>query len=109
MIYSLGIQQIYKDGRLMDAEGYEYDGKRLKVTKQNRGRPVTTRDIENILSHPSKQSLIARLHECRSALHASHGQRKRHTRHRRRRHRSRRAVHHRSRSTRRRSRRPASR
>jgi len=29
MIYSLGIQQIYSDGRLVDAEGYEYDGKRL--------------------------------------------------------------------------------
>jgi hypothetical protein len=103
MIYSLGVQQIYKDGRLIDAEGYEYDGKRLKVTRHDRGHPVTTRDVENILSHPSKQSLLARLHECRHALNSAHGQRRRHTRHRRRR-----VARRRHRGTRRRSRRPAS-
>ena len=52
MIYSLGIQQVYKDGHLVDAEGYEYDGKRLKIARHGRPQAITTGDLENILSHP---------------------------------------------------------
>ncbi len=95
MIYSLGIQQVYKDGHLVDAEGYEYDGKRLKIARHGRPQAITTGDLENILSHPSQQSLLGRLHKCQRELHKAH----RPARHTRRHHRRRRRKtrHHRRR------------
>jgi len=82
MIYSLGIQQIYSDGRLVDAEGYEYDGKRRKIARHGRPQAITTGDLENILSHPHQHSLLGRLHKCQHELHKTHH----HVRHTRRHH-----------------------
>ena len=90
MIYSLGIQQVYKDGRLVDAEGYEYDGKHLKIARHGRPQVITTGDVENILSHPSQHSLLTRLRHCQHHLHKL----KRHVRHTRRRRHHRRAHKH---------------
>ena len=91
MIYSLGIQQVYRDGRLIDAEGYEYDGKRLKIARHGRPQAITAGDLENILSHPSQQSLIGRLQKCQHELHKArhHIRRTRRHRHHRRHHRGR--------------------
>ena len=101
MMYSLGIQQVYKDGRLVDEEGFEYDGKRLKMARHGRRQAITTGDLENILSHPSQQSLLDRLHKCQHELH----KKRRPARHTRRhhRHRRRKTRHHRRRRRRRRS------
>ena len=103
MIYTLGIQQVYKDGHLIDAEGYEYDGKRLKIARHGRPQAITTGDLENILAHPEQQSLLGRLHKCHSDLHRVR-RHVRHTHRRRRRHRHPRARKTRSRPRRRRSR-----
>jgi len=102
MIYTLGIQQVYKDGHLIDAEGYEYDGKRLRIARHGRPQAVTTGDLENILAHPDQHSLLGRLHKCHAELHSV----RRHVRHthRRRRHRRRRPRKTRSRPRPRRSR-----
>ena len=86
MIYTLGIQQVYKDGHLIDAEGYEYDGKRLRIARHGRPQAVTTGDLENILAHPDQHSLLGRLHKCHSELHRVR-RHVRHTHRRRRRHR----------------------
>ena len=84
-MYSLGIQLVYKDGRLVDEEGFEYDGKRLKMARHGRRQAITTGDLENILSHPSQQSLLDRWHKCQHELH----KKRRPARHTRRHHRHR--------------------
>ena len=79
MKYAQGISEAFQNGQLVGRRSFETDGKYLAVKDGDR---VSLMDVEQMVSHPSKKSLLMRLQECSRRLQKSKSsrRRKRHTR-----------------------------
>ena len=79
MKYAQGISEAFQNGQLVGRHSFETDGKYLAVKDGNR---VSLVDVEQMVSHPSRKSLMVRLQECSRHLQKSNTsrRRKRHTR-----------------------------
>jgi len=76
MEYAQGMSEEFHNGHLVGSRRFETDGRLLAINDGGRVRLV---DVEQMVSHPSKKSLMARLEECSRHLQRPR-RRKRYTR-----------------------------
>lgn len=79
MEYAQGMSEEFHNGHLVGSRSFETDGRLLAI---NDGGRVSLVDVEQMVSHPSKKSLMTRLEECSRHLqrNSRSRRRKRHTR-----------------------------
>ena len=72
MKYAQGISDSFQNGQLVGRQSFETDGKYLAVKDDGH---VSLIDVEQMVSHPSRKSLMVRLEEC--SKHLQRGKRSR--------------------------------